>query len=157
MKSESGHVAPAEALASASVMNPGTDQGVDIRTAVANQFMAIGWYNPPGFNASIGSKRFATAVGEKEASVYLEDWGTSYRLTAQYDSEGRNVLDSISVFIRKEMNLSQLIECVTRFASSVDERVDESYARRLYLRWSSVEAPKHPQASDEDIFAAPLP
>jgi hypothetical protein len=73
------------------------------------------------------TKEYETATGPKTAIIYNHD----RKLTADYQSEGRNVLEGCFV-----LNV-ELKACTTKdvdqFLRIVEKRIDDSYARRLYL------------------------
>ena len=89
-----------------------------------------------GWNAlrapALAKKAFETAVGEKFAIVYLANWpGEGCSLTAQYLSEGRNILAPLQSEL---LDPATTEAAVRRLAADVDAAVDQSYARGLYLR-----------------------
>lgn len=71
------------------------------------------------------TKWYATLVGPCEAIIYLDD---RLNLTANYQSEGGNVLDPLMVI---DADASK----VPAFLDEVNHRIDQSYARRLHLQF----------------------
>ena len=80
----------------------------------------------------LGRKAFATAVGIKEATVYLTP-GDNYNrtLVGTYESEGRNILEPHSVLIPRIATLGEVQALARTFVKSVDVVVANSYAARL--------------------------
>lgn len=84
----------------------------------------------------LATKEYTTAVGPKTAFLYVCSAGAGcYRLTADYNSEGRNVLSTISGHFLESGSDDELAAVLDRVAKAIDAAVDASYARRLLLRW----------------------
>jgi len=110
-----------------------------MRHAVRNQLAGLGWVFNDG--PALVKKSYQTAVGNREALVYLRDFGQdsdSFLLTGSYWSQGRNCLEPHPVPIPKSGRLELVRQRVTQFTSQAEAAIDESYARRLHLRWGSV-------------------
>lgn len=78
-----------------------------------------------------------TAVGCKSATVSLDIRSTEEsagRLFWAYYSEGRNVLSTSTVFIRKDVDRPELRKQLLSALDEVHRRIDASYARGLYLK-----------------------
>ena len=102
-----------------------------IRTTLAACLGLIGWTAID--STAIATKTVQTAVGEKEAHAYLQDWGDGYILAGDYSSEGRNVLESNGVLIAADADDADLMRLAGEFAAKANKAMDESFARRLYL------------------------
>ncbi|MEX3983802.1 hypothetical protein AB4Y45_32990 [Paraburkholderia sp. EG287A] len=103
---------------------------------VTNQLVALGWAALK--EPAVAKIHYRTAVRDEEALTYLSDWGGSsenWTLSGQYYSEGNNVLSTSSVFIPKDATVEQVKALVTKFDAEVTAAVNESYARRLWLRF----------------------
>lgn len=106
-----------------------------LRAAIVAQLVADGWIAVPNGTA-IAIKSYATAVGPKDALVYLADFGrneANYVLQGEYYSEGRNALAADAVLIPKSGDPAEVMRLVERFAAGAEKSVLESYAARLYL------------------------
>lgn len=74
-------------------------------------------------------KQYQTAVAPKTAILYGIQATTMLVLTADYQSEGRNVLSTQ----RLEVTTKTTSYALSSFLLEIDKAVDDSYARRLYL------------------------
>jgi len=84
--------------------------------------------------SAVATKQFETAVGKKEAIVRIESWKDGHDMvTAEYQSEGRNIVESKSFNIRPDSSDVKIQSGVTRFANAVEAAIDKSYARKLHL------------------------
>lgn len=104
------------------------------RAAIVAQLAAAGW-TPIQGRTAIANKTYPTAVGPKEAQVYLAVFGAedpNYVLQGQYYSEGRNVLAGDSVLIPKAADGEQVRRLTDQFAAAAEATVLDSYAARLY-------------------------
>ena len=102
---------------------------------VTHALTRLGWTARNG--TALASKTFDTAVGQKEAHAYLADYGPStenYLLQGDYQSEGRNVLESHGVLLSKNASDHVLAQVVMQFAKNCDSAVAQSYAARLHAR-----------------------
>lgn len=84
--------------------------------------------------SAIATKQFQTAVGMKEAVAHLSMWNDesdSYTLSGDYQSEGRNVLESHSVLIPKTADAAEVRQWAVKFALEADATVADTYAARL--------------------------
>lgn len=125
------HIAEFEALFSQPGATLLTDRD-EIMAEIQRQLQSHGW-SPLGLG-SLASKHFETAVGPKEAQLYLSDWGHDspvYVINGIYQSEGRNVLSTTSAHIPKSVTKEDLLALVNNFAPSVDQAVSETYAAKL--------------------------
>lgn len=77
----------------------------------------------------LGTKRYQTAVGEKEASVWLVPYDDCHQLTGHYESEGRNILLTTTRQINDD-EPAVLEAVVASFMTEVDALVGCSYAVR---------------------------
>lgn len=92
---------------------------------------ASGWTVCEG--TALAFKDYPTAVGIKRAHAYVADYGRATAqvwLSADYQSEGRNICESRGMLIPKA-DAAGLDELVARFADAVDAAVAGSYAARL--------------------------
>jgi hypothetical protein len=83
---------------------------------------------------AIASKMYDTAVGPRQALVYVQDFGPQegvVRLMGDYQSEGRNCLSTTSVAIARFADKETIKALTQQFAAQADKVVGESYARRL--------------------------
>jgi hypothetical protein len=104
-----------------------------MRRVVTESLVLAGWTAFDG--PALATKKFDTAVGEKEAVAWLQDWGSdsgNYTLHGDYQSEGRNALEAGSVLIPKDASSDEVRSAVSRFASDADEAVANTYAARLH-------------------------
>lgn len=114
-----------------------TDQA--LRVTIAAQLVAAGLVRLERTTA-IAMKTYPTAVGLKDAHVYLADFGpeeTNYVLQGEYYSEGRNALGGSGVLIPKDADPELAIALTVRFAVGAEKSVLSSYAARLYQRWGA--------------------
>lgn len=106
---------------------------------------SLGWSRNCG--TAIAFKTYTTAVGPKDALVYLTDWGNdspNAMLTGDYWSEGRNILEPCCQLLPKDADAASVRPLIEQFAARVETAVAESYARRLELRYGENRAePRH--------------
>lgn len=103
------------------------------RLLITEYLVAGGWSAFDG--PALATKSFETAVGDKEAVAWLQDWGKdskSYTLYGEYQSEGRNALATSSVLIPKDATPDETRSLVAQFVSHADEAVADTYAARLH-------------------------
>jgi len=96
---------------------------------------SLGWNTEELVSHGTATKVYATAVGPKEAHVYLRfarDQLTA-RLSGDYWSEGRNALSTCTQAITLEQ-VEALIDAVKSFSSNVDRIVAGTYAMRFVRR-----------------------
>lgn len=92
-----------------------------------------GWSILKGGTA-VAKKDFQTAVGQKEALVYLAPWGPAEPncvLQGQYYSEGRNILEASSMLIPKIGNVLAAGQLVQQFTKATEHKILQSYAVKL--------------------------
>lgn len=85
-------------------------------------------------STAIASKMYDTAVGPRQALVYIQDFGPqegSVRLTGDYRSEGRNCLSTTSALIPRSADEKTIRVAAEQFSSQADKVVRDSYAMRL--------------------------
>ena len=105
------------------------------RDAVGALLRQHGWVLVEGGTA-LATKVYSTAVGPKEAQVYLSrsrDDDPNQTLSGQYYSEGRNIM-STGVLLPKAAAAADVERLVAQFAREADYAVDASYARGIWLR-----------------------
>ena len=104
--------------------------------ATARGYLAEqGWKSEDG--AAFARKSFKTAVGPRDAVAYLMHSSSNdnaFRLTASYDSEGRNVLESVWLLIPQDATIGEIHAVIGNFSDGVDTHVAQTYAACLYLR-----------------------
>lgn len=108
----------------------------EMRQAICGQLEELGWTSES--STALASRVYQTAVGDKVAFAYLADYGQgsdSFLLQGEYWSTGSNCLGPCSVAIPKSAELDKVKQLAMRFASKADEAINESYARRLHLRY----------------------
>lgn len=109
---------------------------VKMQSLATKRLVELGWSSCEG-GAACASKVYQTAVGPKQALVFLKDFGrdsVSFMLSGEYYSEGRNVLEPRSVLIPKIADEQTVSMHVDAFATQADEAVSQSYAARLLFR-----------------------
>lgn len=83
---------------------------------------------------AIASKQYETAVGPKQALVYLQDFGPQEEqllLVGDYQSEGRNCLSSHGVLVPKCASVAKVKELADWFSIQADKAVGQTYAMKL--------------------------
>lgn len=78
--------------------------------------------------AVVATRQFETAVGLKQATAFLSPSGT---LTADYHSEGRNILSTVWHNVENNLADECVAEVIERFNLEVEAAVHSSYAARL--------------------------
>jgi hypothetical protein len=106
-----------------------------LATTTCNDVLRLLRENGWGENAGrpdFTAKRFATAVGPREASAWcLEGGKGSHWIHGCYYSEGRNILESHSVEIPGQADNATVAGAVQRFMEGAEAVINESYAMRL--------------------------
>jgi hypothetical protein len=77
----------------------------------------------------LGTKQYQTAVGVKEATVWLVPYPDCHHLCGNYESEGRNILSTTTRRI-SDAEPELLEAAVASFMTEVDALVGCSYAVR---------------------------
>ena len=112
--------------------NQHAEQVRAMREQVAAAIVSLGW---TALNSTaVAEKSFATAVGSKVAHVYLKDFGQqskAFILGGDYQSEGRNILESRCVLIARDAGAEEVRRLVAQFVAGAEQAVSESYAVRL--------------------------
>jgi hypothetical protein len=86
---------------------------------------------------SRAQKDYSTVVGLKTATVWIQETADNTVLNGVYHSEGRNILESCVVLIPTAAT-PEVVESETdRFFKGVEQAIDASYARNLFLKWGS--------------------
>lgn len=104
-----------------------------LENGVRSRLVELGWTAEDG--TAIASKEYPTAVGLKQALVYLKDYGPkegSVLLTGEYQSEGRNCLSTTMVAIPRDATTDVISVLAQKFATEADVAVGQSYAARLH-------------------------
>lgn len=84
--------------------------------------------------SAIAIRTFPTVVGPKSALVYLQDYGKAtenYLLTGDYQSEGRNALESCFVMLPKNASEKELATLTKKFAADAARVIAGTYAASL--------------------------
>lgn len=104
---------------------------VQLTQAIAALLVTCGWTLSDG--TAIASKMYPTAVGPKQALVYLVQYPESDRavLTGDYTSEGRNALSTAFVFVPHHADPETIHRLVHQFATGCNATVADTYAVRL--------------------------
>ena len=76
---------------------------------------------------------FKQAAVGKKVLVYLAVSSDCYVLQGDYQSEGRNILESSSVLVSKKRTYGQIVEYVVSFHDAVSDKILNSYAVKLCL------------------------
>jgi hypothetical protein len=107
-----------------------------IEAALKEALFKLGW--APARGSALAIKGYPTAVGIKQAVVYLQLAAAdhAYMLQGDYFSEGRNILESEFMMIPRNTLPHALTDLASVFASRTDHVISESYAARL-LRYST--------------------
>lgn len=103
-----------------------------VRNLIAHRLMRYGWRLHTG--SALAVKTFKTAVGDRDAFVYLADCGKDSRefmLQGDYQSEGRNHLDPHPILFAKTSTPEEIQNAASRFAVLVDAVIANTYAMRL--------------------------
>jgi hypothetical protein len=108
---------------------------------VALQALATrGWVGHLAGREDSAVKMFDTSVGPKNVSVLVHERkgdrevGPSLGLLGQYDSEGHNVLSAIWFGVPMTADDDAVHGAVGAWVKTAEAHIDESYARRLFLR-----------------------
>jgi hypothetical protein len=88
--------------------------------------------------AALLFKMYKSAVGLKEAQAYLSGGKYEWRLSGQYYSQGRNILETQAVLIPIDCGTHQLHELCIKFIENVESAIADSYAVRLFLKYSLI-------------------
>ncbi|MNR71865.1 hypothetical protein D3C71_25440 [compost metagenome] len=105
----------------------------ELVSQVVARLASHGW-TPIEGGTAIARKTFDTAVGPKEALVYLtnsRDDDPNRTLQGDYQSEGRNVLEPHGVLLPKAAEPVMVDALVDKFVAGAERAVGESYAARL--------------------------
>lgn len=103
---------------------------------IAIALRANGWKTGPSPMAhDLASREYQTAAGSRDAFL-VDFWpsdDTQVTLNGIYLSEGRNILSTVFEHIELQWSQDVVNTHVAKFLQKVDEAIDDSYARRLYL------------------------
>lgn len=133
-----------------------TDQA--LRAAIVAQLVASGWTALERTTA-IAIRAYDTAVGRKDAHVYLAGFGPTepnYVLQGEYYSQGSNVLSARGILIPKDADLAAAKTLTERFAAGAEQAVMESYAARLLHKFGYRVGQAH-QCEEEGEGESPAP
>ncbi len=116
------------------------EEYVTIKTKIATQLTNLKWDKADelafDYTTGLAHKSYTTAVGSKDVTAYLrrsEDDDKDFILTAEYESEGRNVCSTISCHFHLDLTISWIEVYLSYFVKFVDEAIAASYARKLFL------------------------
>ncbi|WAK04389.1 hypothetical protein [Methylobacter sp. YRD-M1] len=110
----------------------------EIRQFICTILQSNGWTLFDQSCTALSFKMYQSAVGLKEAQVYLCGGKYDWRLSGQYYSQGRNILSTGSVFIPIDCNTQQLYGLCMKFIENVESAIADSYAVRLFLKYSLI-------------------
>lgn len=79
-------------------------------------------------------KTFDTAVGPKDAFILIHLRDGEISFDGYYQSEGRNVLESSTLYVEVSKGSDAMRDCVARFVRDAEERIANSYAAKLVRR-----------------------
>lgn len=99
---------------------------------IADVLTQRGWKVLPG--PAFASKTFATAVGPKDAVLWLTrrvDQVGNRSLSGEYQSEGRNILGGCLQIVHEAADASAVNATTARFVDAVEAEIADSYAVRL--------------------------
>lgn len=120
---------------------PTTTDKLSIKKAIAECLTAQGWSRKGDTDLDyarfVVEKDYDTAVGKKTAVIALDPRSEGFQLVGDYQSEGRNVLGTTWFTIPNGLSTEEICVGASKFAEKVDAEVDQSYARRLYLRYDA--------------------
>lgn len=80
------------------------------------------------------SKHYPTSVGPKVALIYVQETPEQFQLSADYQSEGRNILSTCWATIPCNTSSQDAETAVADFLSQVEREIGDSYASRLLRR-----------------------
>jgi hypothetical protein len=106
----------------------------EVIAIVQQALVPLGWTPLTGHTAE-ATKTYETAVGPKEANLYISR-GDEYNRTlyGDYQSEGRNVL-ACGTLIPVDASAEFVAALAAKWAAQAEADVDQSYARSLFLKW----------------------
>lgn len=99
---------------------------------IAEVLTQRGWTMLPG--PALASKTFATAVGPKDAILWLSRCGDSVgnrTLYGEYQSEGSNILGWCGQIVHESADARAVTAIATRFVDAAEKQIGDSYAVRL--------------------------
>lgn len=109
---------------------------VAIKQAIAS-FLSAEWTTPStedlGRYYLLATKDYETLVGVKTATLRFEPYFDGFRLVADYQSEGRNVLSTTYLVVPASVESVPGAQKIAELLKGIDKEVDQSYARRLLL------------------------
>lgn len=102
-----------------------------LRKTISDELLKHGWTLDEG--SAIASKFYATAVGKKQAHLYLtgKDASGCSLIVGEYFSEGRNALEPHAAFVPGSVSHDQIQGIVARFARNADAVIAQTYAVKL--------------------------
>lgn len=107
-----------------------------VRSKCQEVLHAHGWtVIEHSYSIAFAKKEFVTAVGIKVAHATMHDHdGYNFSIRGEYRSEGNNVL-SCGTLVPVEVDVDEVGKLATEFCQHAEKRIDDSYARRLYLKF----------------------
>jgi hypothetical protein len=102
--------------------------------AISRRLVELGW--PAAGRPALSTKAFLTAVGVRNAHVYLQNYGVeceNFLLTGEYRSEGRNCLGNVIVAIPRTVEVGALAPLVEKFVAMAHAAICDTYAMKLFL------------------------
>ena len=119
---------------------PSTPEYTLIKMTIADVLTAAGWSVGSDFDMAhtcfVAGKDYETAVGTKTATISLEPRSEgAVQVVGLYTSEGRNVLATTWFTIPAGTSNEVIVTGMASYIAKVDIEVDDSYARRLHIRY----------------------
>lgn len=114
-----------------------------MKAILANQLETLGWTKTD--SVAIASREYPTAVGYKQALIYVADYGPdndSVLLQGDYQSEGRNALEPHCMMVLRTADEEQLRQKAVEFSKNVDKVIMTTYAARL-MAWDVADQVKY--------------
>jgi hypothetical protein len=126
-----------------------------LRTISQKVLAENGWKPLDYINTSvIGSRDYETAVGIKTAFAYISKGdGYNRTLSADYQSEGRNVVESDSILLPLDADIKAVRELAQKFAVGVEKTVQQTYAMKIKHNRFPVQEDAEPAALDAPTSA----
>lgn len=92
----------------------------------------LGWKATDSLSSAFAIRQVVSAGKTDNAYLYFGYDGQRIRLTAQYDSQGHNILSTITGYIPKNATDSDLNLGVAGFIAAVDDTINNAKMVRLH-------------------------
>ena len=106
-----------------------------VQATVIDCLCECGWFVVDG--SALVQRPYATEVGRRDAHIYFQKWNgdyLNYALQGDYQSEGRNQLESLMTLIPKTADINRVREITLKFAAKANNAVYQTYAMKLKYR-----------------------